>query len=264
MELQLFGFLGALVVGITLGLIGSGGSILTLPVLVYIMGIDPVHGTAYSLFIVGFSAFIGSFEYTRKKLVEFRAAIIFAIPAFITVYLTRLFILPAVPDPLFSIKGFVFGKNMSIMILFALLMLAASYSMIRKNPVTETKSDHKQHYVLIILEGIVVGLFTGLVGAGGGFLIIPALVVLGRIPMKKAVGTSLLIIAAKSLIGFIGDIQNLDIDWLFLLYFSSFTTAGILSGTFISHKISSDKLKPIFGWFVFVMGIFIIFQELNI
>lgn len=259
--MDIIGFIAAFIIGIVLGLIGSGGSILTLPVLVYIMGIEPVHGTAYSLFIVGITAVAGGLEFTRKKLIDQRAVIIFAIPSLITVYLTRLFMVPALPDTLLTIQGEELTKGMGIMLLFAVLMLAASISMIRGNGIQEKQDDHKQHPVLIIFEGIIVGFLTGLVGAGGGFLIIPALVVFGKIPMKKAVGTSLLIIAFKSLIGFIGDVQNLEIDWPFLIYFSAFTVAGIYSGSFLSHYVSSHKLKPAFGWFILLMGFYIIVLE---
>lgn len=260
--MDFIGLAGALLIGIILAVIGSGGSILTLPILVYIMGIEPVYGTAYSLFIVGITAVTGSIEYARKKLIDFRAAFIFALPALVAVYFTRLYIVPALPDPLFSVAGTHISKGMGIMLLFAVLMFAASVSMIRQPRVEEKKTEESHHFLLIILEGVVVGLLTGLVGAGGGFLIIPALVLLGNIPMKKAVGTSLLIIAVKSLLGFTGDMQNLEIDWFFLIYFSAFTISGIFAGSYLSHYISGNRLKPLFGWFLLLMGVIIISREL--
>jgi hypothetical protein len=261
---ELVGYFGALLIGIVLGLIGGGGSILTVPVLVYILHINPVTATAYSLFVVGSSALVGAYQNYRKQLLDFRTAIVFAIPAFIAVYLTRAFLIPAIPEEIFSISGFILTKNMAIMIFFAIIMLMASYSMIRnKNNQAEKDQDVEYNYPMIVLEGSVVGVLTGIVGAGGGFLIIPALVLLAKLPMKKAVGTSLLIIAFKSLIGFIGDVQNLAIDWTFLLIFTGISIVGIFVGVYLSGFIAGSKLKKGFGWFVLLMGIYIIYKELT-
>lgn len=256
------GYFAAIVIGIILGLIGGGGSILTLPVLIYMMGIGAVTATAYSLFIVGISALVGSIHYFKQKQIDFRTAILFASPALITVYLTRRFILPAIPDPLSVIDDMVLGKDLAIILLFSLLMLLSSFSMIRANHTQPNLTNSKNHYILIFSEGVFVGVLTGLVGAGGGFLIVPALVVWGKLPMKKAVGTSLLIIAIKSLIGFIGDIQNYDIDWLFIIPFAFFTVSGILIGGRLSKRISAASLKPAFGWFVLFTGTIIILKEI--
>ncbi|MBO6631469.1 MAG: sulfite exporter TauE/SafE family protein, partial [Psychroserpens sp.] len=214
---QLLGYLGALFIGIVLGLIGGGGSILTVPILVYLMYVNPVTATAYSLFVVGVSALVGAIRNMQKGLVDFRTAIVFAIPAFIAVYATRKFLVPAIPDTLFNIGDFLVTKDIAIMLFFAVVMLVASISMIKSKREDNQESDAVSYnYPLIIIEGIVVGVLTGIVGAGGGFLIIPALVLLAKLPMKKAVATSLLIIAIKSLIGFLGDVENLTIDWQFL------------------------------------------------
>lgn len=263
--IDFLGYTGALLIGIILGLVGGGGSILTVPVFVYVLGIGPVIATAYSLFVVGISAVVGAWQNYRKDLVDVRTAIIFAIPAFAAVYATRRFLMPAIPDHLFQLGNFTMTKDIGIMIFFALIMLLASISMIRSNGNhDETESEIRYNYPLILLEGIMVGVLTGIVGAGGGFLIIPALVLLARLPMKKAVGTSLLIIAFKSLIGFLGDIQVLKIEWSFLLIFSLFAIAGIILGTYISNFINGAKLKKGFGWFILFMGIFIIVMELFI
>ncbi len=261
---QILGYFGALLIGVVLGLIGGGGSILTVPILVYLMFINPVTATAYSLFVVGVSALVGAIRNIQKGLVDFKTAIVFAIPAFIAVYATRKFIVPAIPEELFSISNFLVTKNIAIMLFFAIVMLVASISMIRNNRNdSDEETTIQYNYPLIIIEGFAVGVLTGIVGAGGGFLIIPALVLFAKLPMKKAVATSLLIIAIKSLIGFIGDVENLDIDWTFLLFFTAVSVIGIFLGIYLSNFIEGKKLKKGFGWFVLIMAIYIIFKELT-
>ena len=262
--LDILGYVGALLIGVVLGLIGGGGSILTVPVLVYLLAINPVTATAYSLFVVGSSALVGALRNIPKKLIDFRTAIVFAIPAFIAVYLTRMYLVPAIPEKIFSVGGFTVTKNIGIMLFFAIIMVIASISMIREKKKMEETVEQKvkYNYPLIVVEGMVVGLITGIVGAGGGFLIIPALVILAKLPMKKAVATSLLIIAFKSLIGFLGDVQNIEIDWSFLLVFTGLSIAGIWLGVYLNNFIDGKKLKKGFGWFVLVMGIYIMLKEI--
>ncbi len=262
---QVFGYIGAMFIGVVLGLIGGGGSILTVPILVYLLFVNPVTATAYSLFVVGVSSLVGAIRNIQKGLVDFKTAIVFAIPAFIAVYITRKYVVPAIPESLFSIGNLTITKNISIMLFFAVIMLIASISMIRNKREAEREiSEVSYNYPLIIIEGIIVGVITGIVGAGGGFLIIPALVLLAKLPMKKAVATSLLIIAIKSLIGFIGDVENLDIDWTFLLIFTFISVLGIFLGIYLSNFIEGKKLKKGFGWFVLIMGIYIIYKELTL
>lgn len=264
MTLELLGYLGAILMGLSLGLIGGGGSILTVPILVYLFSVDAILATAYSLFVVGLTSLIGSFSHMRLGNIHWRTAIVFGIPSIISVYLTRAYLVPTIPDPVFHLGDTAVSKAHAILLLFAVIMLSASYSMIRKRVVMESKeASPRYNYPLILLEGIVVGAVTGLVGAGGGFLIIPALVLLAKLPMKQAVGTSLIIIAAKSLIGFTGDLKGSQvIDWRFLLIFSLIAIVGIIAGSMLSRNISNEKLKPAFGWFVLVMGIYIIAKEM--
>ncbi len=263
MELtDILGYLAALVIGVVLGLIGGGGSILTVPVMVYLLAFNPVTATAYSLFVVGVSALVGAFRNMQKGLVDFRTAIVFAIPAFIAVYATRKYLIPAIPETLYTADTFVLTKDVGIMVFFAIIMLLASFSMIRsRKSEAEFETTVKYNYPLILVEGFAVGVLTGLVGAGGGFLIIPALVILAKLPMKKAVATSLLIIAIKSLIGFIGDIENLEIDWAFLIPFTLLSVIGIFIGIWANSFIDGKRLKKGFGWFVLIMGIYIILKE---
>ena len=258
-------FILAALIGIMLGLVGGGGSILTVPALVYAAKIDPVKATGYSLFIVGITALVGSFDYAKRKLVSYKTAIFFSIPSLIAVYLTRLYLLPAIPDSIVSLGSLEVTKGVFLMILFALLMLAASYSMITTKCDISWESEKVAlhfNYPMILLEGAVVGILTGLVGAGGGFLIIPALVLLSKLPMKMAVGTSLVIIAVKSLIGFGGDLQaGLQADWHFLGIFSTITIGGIFIGGYFSKKIDACKLRKGFGIFVVIMALVILLKE---
>ena len=263
--MEIIGYIASIFIGILLGLIGGGGSILTVPVLVYFLGVDVLSATAYSLFIVGFTSVIGSVKYFKNELVSVKTAIIFGIPSIITVYLTRSIIIPNIPEHIFSIGSFDFTKNIVLMLLFAVLMIVASISMIKKSKeLKEDDAEGKQkfNYPVIILEGTAVGMLTGLVGAGGGFLIIPALVVLSKLPIKKAIGTSLVIISAKSLIGFMGEKNLASLDWNLLIIVTSLSVAGIFVGFILSKRIEGEKLKPIFGWFVLVMGIAILIKEL--
>jgi len=259
----LIGLAASLLIGLSLGLIGGGGSILTVPVLVYLLGVDPVLATAYSLFIVGFTSAVGVYPKYKEGLVDVRTALIFGAPSIAAVFLTRKLIVPAIPATVLQLGDWVLTKSVLLMILFAVLMVAASVSMIsdKKNNKETPEAMLSYNYPFIVLEGTIVGLLTGLVGAGGGFLIIPALVMLTKLPMKKAVGTSLLIIAAKSLIGFTGDLSQQTMDWSLLLMVTLMAVLGIFAGNALSKKIEGAQLKKGFGWFVLVMGVYVLIKE---
>ena len=259
---NLYALVGAIVIGTILGLVGGGGSILTVPVLVYLLSVNPVTASAYSLFIVGSTALAGTIRNAQKGMIEYKVGIVFAIPAFISVFLTRKVIIQSVPEVIFTLDRFILTKDMVVMIIFAFLMLAASISMIRERRKVVLKQDMHYNYPLIIIEGSVVGFLTGLVGAGGGFLIIPSLVLFANLPMKKAVATSLMIIAIKSLIGFLGDIGTIEIAWGFLITFTGFSMIGIVLGVYFNNFIEGKKLKKSFGWFVLAMAIYILLKEL--
>ncbi|MBK0383832.1 sulfite exporter TauE/SafE family protein [Pedobacter sp. SD-b] len=252
----------ALFIGISLGLTGGGGSILTVPVLVYAARLEPVIATAYSLFIVGFTSLVGAFGYIKKGIVNIRMAIIFAVPAFITVWLMRKFVIHAMPAQLFTIGNFTLTKDLFLMLFFALIMLISGFKMVH-NIKKDSREFKEINYGLVLINGIVVGILSGLVGAGGGFLIVPALVFFMGLPIHKAVGTSLLIIAINSLIGFTGDILNLPyIDWQFLFVFSAISSLGIFFGIYLNQYLNSERLKKVFGYFVLIMAVVILFKEL--
>ena len=245
-----------------LGLIGGGGSILTVPVLVYIFSMDASAATVYSLFIVGLTSAVGSVNYFKRSLINIKTALLFGIPSIAGVFLTRIYIVPAIPEHIFNIGIFAVTKHVLLLLLFAVLMIAASYSMIKKtNTVNNDISSAYFNYPLIMLQGFAVGVITGLVGAGGGFMIIPALIFMLKLPMKEAIGTSLVIIAANSLLGFLSSVNHFDIHWPFLLTIAAFAIVGIFIGTRLSKNIDGAKLKPAFGWFVLAMGIYIVVKE---
>jgi uncharacterized membrane protein YfcA len=261
---EIIGYSLAVLVGVSLGLIGSGGSILTVPILVYIMNVEPTNATAYSLFIVGATALVGGIKNAMEKNVDFKTVLIFGAPSIVAVYLTRAYLVPFIPKEMFSLGDFIVTKDIFLMMLFAIVMILASYSMIKPSKKTEENTGEIQYNVpMIFVEGTLVGILTGLVGAGGGFLIIPALVILARIPMKLAVGTSLLIIAAKSLMGFYGDVKtNHNLDYHLIFYFTGASILGMFLGIYLTKKIDGTKLKIGFGWFVLIMGVYIIIKEL--
>ena len=259
--LQYFGYIGALFIGLILGMTGGGGSILTVPILVYLMNFNPVTATAYSLFIVGTTSAFGTIQNFRKGIVEIKTALLFAIPSLIAVFLTRKFIVPAIPDMLFQSGQFTITKEIFLMILFAIVMFAASLSMLKKKPELEIAAPNP-NVIATIIKIILVGVLIGLVGAGGGFLIIPALVFMAKLPMRKAIGTSLMIIAINSLIGFTGDMSNMEIDWNFLLAFTAIAVIGIFIGIYLSKFVNENQLRKGFGWFVLVMALFIFIKEL--
>ncbi len=259
----IFGYFFAIIVGITLGLVGSGGSILSVPILVYIMGIEPILATAYSLFIVGTTALFGGIQKAKQKLVDFRKVVLFGIPTILSVFITRKIIVPRIPEIVFSTSVFTLHKSVFIMIVFAIVMIFASIRMIKPLHLENNKNQAKLNYSKIFIQGLFIGLVAGFVGAGGGFLIIPALLFLAKTPMKMAVGTSLFIVASQSLIGFLGDLRpEQSLDWNLLLTFTICSIIGVFIGSFLSKKIEGEKLKTGFGWFVLFMGIYIILKEL--
>jgi len=266
--MEILGYVSAVLIGVLLGLIGGGGSILTVPVLVYLFATDAVLATGYSLFIVGFTSLVGGAKAFTQKQVDFRAVSLFGIPSILAIFIARHFLLPAIPDYIFSIGNTAIYKGSFLMLVFAILMLLAAVSMLRSkdnedSPVNDVKGSIQNYKLLSLLgPGLLVGLTTGLLGAGGGFLIVPALVLLIRLPMKIAIGTSLLIIAINSIFGFVFSIGRYHFHWELLLIFTGLAIAGVFLGSFFSQKLNGRILKKLFGWFVLGMGIYIIVKEL--
>lgn len=267
----LVGYLASIIMGLFLGLTGGGGSILTVPILVYLFKIPPVTATGYSLFIVGTTAFFGSLSYIKSKRVDFKTAFLFGVPSIVGVYSSRTLIVPALPNEIFHFSTWVFTKDLLIMTAFAVLMILASYSMIKNSNAKLPPGPHKgslplwRSLLLIVPQGLSVGVITGFVGAGGGFLIIPALVFLRGLNMRMAVGTSLFIITINSHFGFIGTLRSGSdtIDWRFLLGIVVLAIVGTFTGSALSSKIDEKQLKKAFGYFVLVMGMFILIQQLK-
>jgi uncharacterized membrane protein YfcA len=266
--MEIIGYIASVLIGVSLGMVGSGGSILTVPVLVYLMNVNPLLATTSSLFIVGTTSLVGGLRAYSKNLVDFEAVTEFGIPSIVSIFITRHYILPALPDTIFTIGNEPISKDIFLMIVFAILMLAASFSMIRNYTslaeAPETEKERKGKVLPLLLLGFFIGVVTGLLGAGGGFLIIPSLVLFMKLPMKMAVGTSLLIIAINSLLGFLFSLKQFEYNWTILIIFTVLSIAGIFIGSKLSEKITGASLKKGFGWFILVMGIYIIIKELFI
>ncbi|MCF6130670.1 sulfite exporter TauE/SafE family protein [Flavobacterium wongokense] len=260
--LELLGYIGAIFIGLVLGITGGGGSILTVPILVYILNYNPVIATAYSLFIVGTTSGFGTIQNFKKGLVIPKTAFQFAIPSLIGVYLTRKFIVPRIPETILYFGSAQLSKETFLMILFAVMMFMASFSMLKNKKEDDIIQIGNKSLVVVVIQLFFVGILIGLIGAGGGFLIIPALLKFAKLPMKKAIGTSLLIITINSLIGFTGDIQNMEMDWIFLISFTTFSVIGIFIGLYIQQYVNEKHLKKIFGFFVLIMSFVILYKEI--
>ena len=263
--MEILGYVGAMCIGLILGITGGGGSIMTVPILVYILGFNPITATAYSLFIVGTTSAFGATQNFFKGFVDVKKGFFFAVPSFIAVYLTRRFLVPQLPDTMLSVSGFNLSKETFLMGLFAIIMFFAALSMLKKKKTvttdTDTNSNKKESVLLLIAQTFGVGILIGLVGAGGGFLIIPSLVLFAKLPMRNAVATSLFIIALNSLIGFTGDMETLAINWNFLLGFTCLSVVGIFIGIYLSKYLNEAQLKRGFGYFVLVIALFILSKE---
>jgi uncharacterized membrane protein YfcA len=253
----IIGYFLAVLIGLVLGIIGGGGTMLTLPLLVFIFKVDVLSATSYTMFIVGITSAVGSYAYFKSGMVNLKKAVSFGVPSMIVVAGMRHWVVPSIPAVLIDSEFWVLSKEDFMMLFFALLMLLASVSMIRKSKSLDD-GEYEVSHLMLVLNGTLVGVVSGLVGAGGGFLIIPALVIFSRTPIKQAIGTSLIIITANSAVGFVGDLGAQNLDWNLLLSVTFATVVGIFVGTKVSSRIDGAKMKPAFGWFILLMGIAII------
>jgi len=260
--MEVLGYFFSVFIGIVLGLLGGGGSILSIPILVYLFNIEPVVASAYSLFVVGVTSLIGALPKYKEHLVSLKTGFLFSIPSSVGIFSTRKWIIPAIPDVVWQFHSLVITKRIMLLGIFALLMVLASISMIKGGMKEIHPEKHRFKNILAALEGTLIGFLTGLVGAGGGFLIIPALVFLTGLNFKTAVGTSLLIIGINSLIGFTGDLLNLPVQWDLLIPVTLLAILGIFIGNFFSEKIASNVLRRAFGWFVLATGCWILIREI--
>lgn len=262
--MEFIGYFFAVIIGIILGLIGGGGSILTVPVFVYLFNFDAITATALSLFVVGVSSSIGSINYSIKRLIDFKTAFIFGVPSVIGILFSRSLVIPNLPNVIINDFGITISKHAFLLIIFAILMLISAYKMIKKTGRKYVQSALDSNDTLLVSQGLMVGILTGLIGFGGGFLIVPALVILQNKKMKEAIATSLFIISLNSLIGFLIALNTTKIDWDFLLGFTSLSILGIFIGILISKRINGNQLKPIFGWFILIIGLITVAKELFI
>lgn len=262
----ILGYVLAGLMGVTLGLLGGGGSILTVPILVYVLGVAEDNAPSYSLFVVGMAAAIGAVQYVRQKQFSLKISLVYGIPSMIAVYFNQAYVRSWIPLQ-FQVGGQSLSRGTLLMVLFAIMMLLAAWAMIRKKSrqtpdVFDKGGSPRLQMPKAALAGLVEGLLTGLVGAGGGFIIVPALVAIAKLPIKKAVGTSLLVMAVKSLIGFGGALHDLYVDWTLLLPFTGIAGIGIVIGAALSKKVPGHRLKLIFGWFILAMGAFIVIKTI--
>ncbi|HWB63130.1 MAG TPA: sulfite exporter TauE/SafE family protein [Chitinophagales bacterium] len=259
---HIFGYIGALCTGLVLGLMGGGGGLLAIPILVYLFGVEASVATGYSLFLVALTASSGAFQNIRKKMVDYHAAFYYGLPSVITLYIMRRYVMPAIPKALFTVGNYTVQKNQLILFALAIVMFAAAYKMITSDNDVITDEPHKANKLKLATLAVVIGSFLGLVGAGGGFLVMPSLIYFANLPPKKAVGTALVIVSVNSLIGFIGDLgTHTAFNWSFLLTFSFFSISGVFIGHYLAGFIHNHLLKKYFGWFILVVGIWIVIKE---
>jgi len=256
--LALIGVALAALIGLSLGLLGGGGSILTVPILVYVLGFGAKEAIAMSLAVVGATAAMGAVSHWRVGNVNLRLALVFGGVAMAGTYL--------------GARLAVFFSGAAQLALFAVVMLVAAFFMFRqKQPIPAggelplvVEAAAPLPIALIVVEGLAVGVLTGLVGVGGGFLIVPALVLLAKVPMKEAVGTSLLVIAMKSLTGFLGYLGQVEVPWAFMTLFTAVAMVGIVGGTYLVRFVSQAQLKRAFAIFLLIMGTLILYQNRSV
>ncbi|MDM1295458.1 sulfite exporter TauE/SafE family protein [Sphingobacterium sp. N143] len=260
----IIGFILAVLVGLSMGLMGSGGSILTLPIFVYLFHIEPQYALDYSLFSIGILALIGSIRPLKKNEINLKTTAIFLVPSLFSVYLTKRYLLAAIPEQ-FNLAGVEISRNHTIMLLFSAVIIISASAMVtqRKQVKTVAVIMNSVQIAKITLVGFLVGIMTGLVGAGGGFIIVPALVLLIGIPLKQAIATSLFIIGLNASFGLVANYQLMEhINWPILILFTLITLIGLQIGSKWKERLDTIKLKGIFGYFLLGIGTLILISEI--
>lgn len=259
-KMEIFGYVALIGIGLVLGLLGSGGSMLSIPVLVYLFSMDVVAASSYSLFIVGITSIMGVWLKQKNQMVDIPSGMLFGGTSVVAIFVVRHWILPNVPEVIL-VNTFQITKRMLILTVFAALVMISAVVGIVKGQATENQSgSQRKGYLLPI--GFVTGLVVGFVGAGGGFLILPALLVFGRLPFRAAVGTTLLVIVLNSLTGFAGDALSYSLDWQFLTIVTSLAMGGMLLGNFTHRRIPVYHLRLSFSWLMLTLGVWILTHEL--
>ncbi|MDG1331834.1 MAG: sulfite exporter TauE/SafE family protein [Crocinitomicaceae bacterium] len=259
-------FLGAfisLLIGIVLGLVGGGGSILTVPLVHYLFGTSMLLATTYSLIVVSVASGVGTLQRLKSKQVDFKQGLIFVLPSMTAAFVIRRFILPEIPES-FEVAGF----QMSLEIIIAILLIGVMlFTAIRTLISNRRPSSESATTLSILLFGILTGLLSGFIGAGGGFIIVPILIRLGM-DIRKAVGTSMFIISIQSAIALMGDLFNPQIaaeggiDWVLLLVITLFTVSGVLLGTYLQRYFSGKILRRVFSIILIAVALGILLQKL--
>lgn len=259
--IEALGYLSALVMGLALGVVGGGGSILTVPILVYFFGFDGIEATSSSLFVVGVTALMGAVLSAHRRTVDFRTAALFAGPSFAGVFLARRVLLNWIPDAVPLPMNLLVTKSMAVLASFSIIMMLAGLTMIRSGRARRIQPEVRHTKFQVATKGFWVGGLTGFVGAGGGFLIIPTLVAFLHLPMRLAIGTSLAIIAVNSLFGFAVTYNPESTDWSLLGLITALGIAGLVVGHVVSRRVSESSLKRQFGYFVLVVGLIVLVEQ---
>lgn len=261
--MEILGFVLIIVIGLLVGLFGGGGSILTVPVLVYLFAIPATLSTTYSLALVSITSLIAAIPHIVQKKLSFKKILQFGIPSLLSLYIVRAYILPSIPAT-FTLLGFEVEKNLFMMLFFSVLMLTSGFFMIKQKKNNPDCFDCPYNHFVLMIAGLIEGIITGIVGAGGGFIIVPVLMIFGKLSLKQAVANSLFIIGVKSLIGFLGSHDIFSLDFYFLVKILAIALVGMYFGIQLNKKLDAKQLKPIFGYFVVVMGCIILINELLI
>lgn len=261
--MEIIGLILTIFIGLLVGLFGGGGSILTVPVLVYLFAIPATLSTTYSLALVSITSLIAATPHVLQKKLSFKKILQFGIPSMLSLYTVRAYILPSIPAT-FTLLGFEIEKNLFMMLFFSVLMLTSGFFMIKQKKNNPDCFDCPYNHFVLMIAGLFEGIITGIVGAGGGFIIVPVLMIFGKLSLKQAVANSLFIIGVKSFIGFLGSHDIVELDFYFLAKILVIALVGMYFGIRLNKKLDAKQLKPIFGYFVMIMGFIILIKELLI